>query len=846
MLDTIISALSFKRGLISAVLLAVASVGYGGQRETIVLDGQWDIAQGIMTEIPNEFSAKVVVPGLVDLAVPAFEEVGVESTRREAFWYRKTFKLDGAVPAVARLKIHKAKFGVQVFVNGKKVGEHLGCFTPGYFDVSKGLRGNGEENELVVRIGATEKQLPDYVPYGFDFEKVKYIPGIFDSVELILTSNLRVENIQTVPRPDKGEVGLQVEFINEGAKKKTFKPRYKVVEKSSGKVVAQLKGKKVKMGSGETVVLAETLKIKEAKLWSPETPFLYTVTVDTGADALTQTFGMRSFKFDPETGFALLNGKRRYLKGTNICAYRFFEDPKRGALLWDREWVRKLHRNIRDLGWDSVRYTIGFPPDFWYEIADEEGVMVMDEYPFWYLHKCPESITSKQIATEYKEWMRERWNHPSVVVWDACNESSSPKTGEAIRQVRHLDLSNRPWDNSTNPVMEPGDTFECHPYFYIDPAFMIDELPLHGTFPKSPENPKEYFEPPSIIINEYAWLWLDREGMPTKLTGKQWGNILGEDATPEQRREAYGYYYAILTEYWRSYRVAAAVQHFTILTYSRAEGYTSDHFLDLENQVLEPHFVEATKRCFAPVGVMIENWQEKIDLEDLKEPRGIPVVILNDLAEELKGTVMLSLTHDGETIKTQMQEVEIDALGRAVVVFEFTHPVELGNYRLEAEVVDMNLDTRSGKSIRIYEVVPERERIMPGVAVGKTVTASSDRKSRYLPERAVDGLSSTRWSSERSSDLQWLCVDLGVEYRLKKVEIVWEKAFGKAYTIEVSSDGANFKEVYRTDHGDGGTDTMEFTPPITARWLRMNGTQTGTKWGYSIYEFKAFGEPVLD
>jgi len=841
------TTLAAKKGLpvLLGFLIILVGNSHGEQRRSISLGGQWEIAQGGMENIPQEFTAKVVVPGMVDLAVPAFEEVGVASEMRTAFWYRKAFKLDGPLPEVALLKIHKAKFGATVFVNGKEIGEHLPCFTPGYFDVSDALRGNAEENVVVVRIGATEKQLPDYVPFGFDFEKNKYIPGIFDRVELILTSNPRVENIQTIPSPEKQEVGLQVEIVNNGKKAQTFKPRYMVTEKTSGKVVAQLKGRKTSVGPREKRVLNETLKMENPKLWTPETPFLYKVTVDTGSDNLTQVFGMRSFRFDPETGFALLNGKRRYLKGTNICAYRFFEDPRRGDLVWDREWVRKLHRTIRDLGWDCVRYTIGLPPEFWYEIADEEGVMIMDEYPFWYFEKCPESITSKQIAIEYGEWMRERWNHPSVIVWDACNESSSPKTGEAARKVRHLDLSGRPWDDSTNPVMEKGDAFESHPYLFINPNFKISELPYRTTFPESPHNPKKYFDPPSIIINEYPWLWLDREGNPTLLTKRQWANLVGEDATPEQRRKAYGYYYAVLTEYWRSYRQAAAVQHFTILTYSRIGGYTSDHFTDIDNLVLEPHFAEATKRCFAPVGVMIENWEEEVSLEELRDRRKIPVVILNDLDENLTGQVRLSLKRDNETLLAKMQDVSIEAFGRGVVDIEFTHPSTPGEYRLEAEVIGMNLDTRSGKSIRIYNVVAKKEKNMHGVAVGKAARASSYQDESLRPELAVDGLLSTRWSSV-FADPQWLVVDLGRDYKVEKVEIVWEPAFGKAYTIEVSADGKNYAAVYSTRSGDGGTDVIEFPEPLNAKWVRMSGTQRGTRWGYSIYEFKVFGDPVSD
>ena len=87
------------------------------------------------------------------MAKPAFAEVGRPSKLREAFWHRRRFRIDGRVPDVALLKINKARYGTKVFLNGKPVGEHVGCFTPGYFDVKGQLKGGGQENELVVRVG---------------------------------------------------------------------------------------------------------------------------------------------------------------------------------------------------------------------------------------------------------------------------------------------------------------------------------------------------------------------------------------------------------------------------------------------------------------------------------------------------------------------------------------------------------------------------------------------------------------------------------------------------------------------------------------------------------------------
>ena len=94
------------------------------------LDGTWQIEQGGIQSQPTAFSHTVAVPGLADMAQPAFAEVGKKSPLRQAFWYRRTFSVDGPVPAVAILKIHKAKYGTKVFLNGRAVGKHCPASRP--------------------------------------------------------------------------------------------------------------------------------------------------------------------------------------------------------------------------------------------------------------------------------------------------------------------------------------------------------------------------------------------------------------------------------------------------------------------------------------------------------------------------------------------------------------------------------------------------------------------------------------------------------------------------------------------------------------------------------------------
>ncbi|MHC4118758.1 MAG: hypothetical protein ACYSWO_14760 [Planctomycetota bacterium] len=121
-------------------------------RLIVDLNGTWEIAEGAMDTVPESFGHTVPVPGLVDMAEPAFDEVGTKSQRRQAFWYRREFTVDTTIPDVALLKIHKAKYGTEVFLNGIPVGEHLPCFTPALLDVRNALIGEGERNELIASV----------------------------------------------------------------------------------------------------------------------------------------------------------------------------------------------------------------------------------------------------------------------------------------------------------------------------------------------------------------------------------------------------------------------------------------------------------------------------------------------------------------------------------------------------------------------------------------------------------------------------------------------------------------------------------------------------------------------
>ena len=683
------------------------------RRLVINLNGTWEIAEGDMDSVPAVFEHKVQVPGLIDMAEPGFKEVGKKSPKRQAFWYRRTFTFDEDIPDVAILKIHKAKYGTKVFLNGSLVGEHLPCFTPALLDVKPFLKTDGQQNELIVRVGANRESLPEGMPTGWDFEKYLYIPGIYDSVELILTGAPYLERVQTIPDIEQGKVKVVAEIENVDARE-FFNLQFQLYETRSGRNVESGAVGIADAAGKQKITVSFKIPIKNCNLWTPENPFLYELQLATEGDQMNTRFGMRSFRFDKETGRAVLNGETYFMRGTNVCIYRFFEDADRGDKPWRAEWVRNLHRKFKSMHWNSIRYCIGFPPEIWYDIADEEGFLIQDEFPIWLLSDAPEKPVAEKIIPEYTEWMKERWNHPCVVIWDAQNESVTEETGKAIAAVRHLDLSNRPWENGWAEPQSPNDCVESHPYLFsrfFNPSWGgtdfngLNDMVNVSSVPRLRDAQRKLDLP--IIINEYGWLWLNRDGTPTCLTAKVYEKLLGPDSTTEQRRLLYAKYLAALTEFWRAGRECAGVLHFCGLGYSRAGdkprpqgGATSDHFIDLENLTFEPNFERYVRDAFSPIGLMIDFWAEQLEAGSQQK---FDIVLINDLPMPYKGPVRLVIERDGKTVAEKSKNCQIDGFGRIVLPFDMDIPKEEGQYQLVAELTLR--DSSKIRSLRDLKVV---------------------------------------------------------------------------------------------------------------------------------------------
>jgi mRNA-degrading endonuclease toxin of MazEF toxin-antitoxin module len=262
--------------------------------------------------------------------------------------------------------------------------------------------------------------------------------------------------------------------------------------------------------------------------------------------------------------------------------------------------------------------------------------------------------------------------------------------------------------------------------------------------------------------------------------------------------------------------------------------------VDLKNLILEPRFVKYVGDAFSPLGVMVDDATPKV----AGGPRDYPIVITNDLYQDQTGTLQVAVTdaQEQQTLWRTGLPFRVAALGQSVVKVSVSLPTQPGPYRVVARLTAA--DGRSVASRRkIVVVTPEEARRMVNVARGCPTTASSevtDSRGDCPARFATDGKLGTRWSSE-FADPQWIMVDLRQVRRISRVSLAWETAFGKAYRIQVSTDGQDWRDVYSTDQGRGGREDISFAP-ADARYVRLYGTARGTQCGYSLWEFEVFEE----
>jgi beta-galactosidase len=704
------------------------------QRTVISLNGSWEVEESIKPDVlPQKYTHTGPVPGLTNLSKPYFPNVdkfttlavlkhpivgihndpsldtikiGLVGQKRNFFWYRKQLILKEKKEVVV-LKINKAQFGTAVWVNGKKAGEHYGCFTAGYFDITKYVKQPGK-NEIVVRIGAHPKALPVWVPFGTDLEKRKWTPGIYDDVSVIACDNPYIETLQVAPNINDSTVKIQSKVINYKEDGK-ITLTYKITEWKSGNEVAS-GTTTIDVKKDEPQIINYAIKVPNEHLWCTDDPFLYTVNVSTSGDNYMSRFGMREFYFDTKTKCAYLNNKIIFLRGSNICLHRFFEDSLCQDNPWNEKWVRRLLHDIpKEMHWNSFRFTIGPVPDKWLDIADETGLLIQNEFFIWTVDEYKYWKVS-ELENQVGEWIHDNWNHPSLVIWDMQNETRWDTLEAIINKMRPLDLSNRPWENGWNRPAAENDPEEDHNYLNYDNKksreFSIYQMPVYVHNSGGKGNYCFHPSAHATILNEYAWLWLHRDGTPTVLTKENYEH-LAPGYTNEQRQDLYGYLLAGETEYFRAYRNYAGVMFFTYLTSDYPKAFTCDLFQDIPKLKLNPIYENYIKEAFKPLGVYLDFWMADIKVPGDTTGR-FPIMLTNDEYRPISGKLELRIEKlNGEVVEQASKPFAISELMSDTYLIDCKFPIEPGEYVIKATTYAENYELKSTTSTRKLRIRKE-------------------------------------------------------------------------------------------------------------------------------------------
>ncbi len=706
------------RMVILTGLVLICTSGLMAQRTVIDLNGTWEFDRTERAFPPKKYSRTIPVPGLIHLAEPRIDDYDIWFKKPEVVeakhshgvydidykpkynWYRKMVRIGEELNNKEfLLRIKKSQYVTQVYVNGIDMGTSMECYTPVEFPVTRALR-IGEENEILIKVG-DRFWLPPQAAGSTDKEKEHYLPGIWDDVELIAAGKIQVNNTLMLPDAAGGKVLAKVrmrsfypqQFMYGDPKFDSVIVKVEVYEKLSGKKVGE---NSIQANARrEHFTLAEIpVTISGPNLWSPDHPFLYTTKTillagDQAIDMQEDQFGLRDF--ERRGKYFYLNGEKILLRGTNITLQRFFEDPDCADLAWNREWVKKLIiDDPKAIYWNAMRICVGIVPDFWYDLADEYGMLFQNEWNYWQTHGWDE-----QVRDEYTNWVWSDGNHPSIVIWDAINENWDEYIGNTlIPELQKLDPT-RTWDagymNASHMGIDEMD--EPHPYEGRVPWKSEEELiqmdyPLGDLDYRNERNIASIESSAAQLVNEYGWVWLWRNGKPSKLTTQVYNYYVKENSTAKENRAFQAYWLQCETEWLRSIRAHAGVLAFTHLTNNY--GYTGDWYINDISELESGPTLSWFRHAFAPSAVFINHPDERYMKQFEPHKPGSRMLFtlkaINDLNEAESGKVKISiLDYKGKAIWSQEQEVQVAPYGEKNYPVVIDLPSEAGAYTLVTE-----------------------------------------------------------------------------------------------------------------------------------------------------------------
>lgn len=339
-------------------------------------------------------------------------------------WFRRKFDRP-ALPAGGRAFVHfgGANYQAEVYLNGRKLGRHVGGFTPFDFEITGLLRERG--NSLVVRVDnrRTKEGVPtvntDWWNYG----------GITRDVSLVVTpaNFIREYSVQLAPG-SSDRILVTATIDGEG--------------RAGQPVRVGLPGLPAQL---ELTTDAEghargEMTVAGLELWSPEQPRLHEVVLRAGEDSIAERLGFRTIA--TRGADILLNGNPVFLRG--ICLHE--ENPLRGGRAWSEADARLLLGWAKELRCNFVRLAHYPHNEHMVRLADELGLLVWSEIPVYWTIDWANEATLANARQQLAELIARDRNRASVIVWSVANEAppSEPRTHflrVLIDDARRLDAT---------------------------------------------------------------------------------------------------------------------------------------------------------------------------------------------------------------------------------------------------------------------------------------------------------------------------------------------------------------------------------------------------------------------
>lgn len=341
-------------------------------------------------------------------------------------WYKKSFDAD--LPKENEkgfLYFGAVNYRADVYLNGKKLGMHVGGFTPFNFEIPAGVL-KTKDNYLVVKVD--NKRFADEIP-TLNTDWWNY-GGITRDVNLV-----------TVPKSFILDYSLQLEKSSVAAKDRTVSGWVKFNAPMSEDVtieIPELKLKKKITASGDSISFS--FKLAKLQLWSPETPKLYQVVVSSKDDRIEDKIGFRTIEVQGKQ--ILLNGKPIFLRG--ICIHE--EIPQQGRRAYSKQDALQLLGEAKELNCNMVRLAHYPHNENMTRTADSLGILVWSEIPVYWTIQFTNDTVLKKAKVQLNEMITRDHNRASIIIWSVGNET--PVNPTRTKFMSTLVQTAKQWDNT--------------------------------------------------------------------------------------------------------------------------------------------------------------------------------------------------------------------------------------------------------------------------------------------------------------------------------------------------------------------------------------------------------------